>query len=375
MKLAVLLWERHRRPLGNLRLCRELAVAGEKLGWEISVVTPGGLLHSSPREYRWNGTNWVMRPFRGADAVYNRVPHRRFEAQPSFFSALEQLRLWGIPGWNPGFFSKDQVIRSWLARPDLAKRVPGTQLDFEPYQLMSEGDRWLLKPCDGRAGEGIIEVHRVSQNTWAWRWQRRGRVSKDRGSLERCSAFVRRYTRGRHYLAQRQIALATWRGHPFDFRTLWQKDSAGRWRLRGVGARAAGRDRMTTHVPWGGRIAHPHQTLEDSFGTRAEEILDEVLKTAASAVAQLDRSQAGQLGEMSIDLGCDREGNVWLFEANAKPMRFDEPEIHPAYLDGVFETARWAKGHLTGLGESEGANRPPVSGRPAARGVPRSIRD
>ena len=40
---------------------------------------------------------------------------------------------------------------------------------------------------------------------------------------------------------------------------------------------------------------------------------------------------------MSIDLGVDKSGNLWFFEANSKPMKFDEPEIRRKSLQKLIE--------------------------------------
>jgi hypothetical protein len=47
------------------------------------------------------------------------------------------------------------------------------------------------------------------------------------------------------------------------------------------------------------------------------------------------------LGEMSIDVGLDRNGRPWIFEANAKPMKFDEPEIRKKQLGQVIRYAQF----------------------------------
>jgi hypothetical protein len=42
-----------------------------------------------------------------------------------------------------------------------------------------------------------------------------------------------------------------------------------------------------------------------------------------------------------LDLGCDERGNIWFFEANAKPMKFDEPEIRKLSLNRIFQYGRF----------------------------------
>lgn len=42
------------------------------------------------------------------------------------------------------------------------------------------------------------------------------------------------------------------------------------------------------------------------------------------------------LGEMSMDLGVDENGGLWFFEANSRPMKFDEPAIRKLSLERIF---------------------------------------
>ncbi|UUZ93289.1 YheC/YheD family protein [Paenibacillus sp. P25] len=38
---------------------------------------------------------------------------------------------------------------------------------------------------------------------------------------------------------------------------------------------------------------------------------------------------------MSMDLGVDTNGDLWFFEANSKPMKFDEPPIRKKSLENL----------------------------------------
>ncbi|MNE78462.1 hypothetical protein D3C80_1748710 [compost metagenome] len=44
---------------------------------------------------------------------------------------------------------------------------------------------------------------------------------------------------------------------------------------------------------------------------------------------------------MSMDLGIDTEGSMWFFEANAKPMKFDEPHIRKKSLERIFQFSHY----------------------------------
>jgi hypothetical protein len=63
---------------------------------------------------------------------------------------------------------------------------------------------------------------------------------------------------------------------------------------------------------------------------------------------QIERGAGHSLAEMSMDLGVDQEGGIWFFEANAKPMKFDEPDIRRRSLDRIFQYGQYLLKTRTG---------------------------
>jgi hypothetical protein len=47
------------------------------------------------------------------------------------------------------------------------------------------------------------------------------------------------------------------------------------------------------------------------------------------------------LGEMSLDLGVDTAGQMWFFEANSRPMKFDEPDIRKKSLERIVQYSQF----------------------------------
>ena len=68
---------------------------------------------------------------------------------------------------------------------------------------------------------------------------------------------------------------------------------------------------------------------------RSDAILGEV-KSAVHMARQIEKSSGQIHGEMSMDLGIDCEGVLWFFEANSRPMKFDEPAIRKNHWSGFF---------------------------------------
>ncbi len=135
---------------------------------------------------------------------------------------------------------------------------------------------------------------------------------------------------------QQGIDLSSYRQRPFDLRVLVQKNGKGLWSIAGVGARLAGKSSITTHVPRGGSIDDPAKLLASTFGAAgSKRIIVSARRSALLIAKQIEKASGSVLGEMSMDLGVDTDGRLWFFEANSKPMKFDEPHIRKKSLENL----------------------------------------
>jgi hypothetical protein len=286
---------------------------------------------------------WRPVPCPRPQAVYNRIPLRHLERAESAETARRKLRALGIPLFNPEYFNKAVLYRI-LASSEMAHYLPETAFELEPTALtkiLAEHRAVYLKPAGGSMGHGMMRIDRrpVGYQVQVLKHgQTRVRTAAD---LVEVWQIIRRERLPGGYVVQAAKSLVTWQGRPCDFRILLQKRGE-RWQVVGVGVRVAGEGVITTHVPNGGSIVSPEKVLHLHFPDRIGAI-DTALKQMARACAGvIDAHYHGQLGEMSMDIGVDEDGRLWFFEANSKPMKFDEPEIWQRGLMGTLA-------HLTEL--------------------------
>jgi hypothetical protein len=330
---------------GNRENFRDLCEMGRRLGLTVAVFTPEGVLGRERMECYLdvahdNGRRvWKKVTLPLPSVVYNRVPDREAEAKPAVVRLKKHFADLGIPLFNPHFFDKHQ-LHDWVrSSPDTEGFVPRTGLVTDSLQLQ----RWLqqhpllyVKPVDGKAGDGILQIRREGQG-WLVVAQQNGKRTRSRYAMRAEAAqAVWNRVKGRKHLVQQGIELASFNGRLFDLRMLVQKNRYGRWKVTGIGARVADADGITTHVPNGGEIARAGAALRGAFGReRGDVILQRAREAALLLAGALERSvrrEGGLLGELSLDIGVDREGSLWFFEANAKPMKFDEPRIRAMSL-------------------------------------------
>ncbi|MCL6637315.1 MAG: YheC/YheD family protein [Alicyclobacillus sp.] len=192
-----------------------------------------------------------------------------------------------------------------------------------------------MKPATGSIGHGMIRIDRgetggywvsVLKNRRCQRWPAK--------SLQEVWRQVGVHRLRSRYVVQAAVPLIRWRGQPCDIRVLLQK-GGGQWQVVGKGVRVAGRGTITTHVPNGGSTARLQDVLQANFNEKWEQVEEDLDVLCATCATVIDQYYHQQLGEMSMDIGIDPAGGLWFFEANAKPMRFDEPDIRQRSLIGV----------------------------------------
>jgi hypothetical protein len=279
------------------------------------------------------------------DIIYNRIPQREDEMTPAVRGKINACRKHArVSIFNPSFFNKWDLFE-WLRRSKTTKPyIPSTRrlMSVSGLDKMMRRHVYLyLKPESGKAGKGIMTVRVHGEKTLPYRLkiQEEKRSSTyNCASMQKLWARIQKQSGGDAYIAQQGIQLASFHDRRFDLRALVQKNRRGIWEVTGIGARIAGASSITTHVPRGGRIDDPEKLLTYSFNAERAHMLLQKTKTTALLIArQIERASGQRLGEMSMDLGIDSNGNLWFFEANSKPMKFDEPHIRQKSLERIFQ--------------------------------------
>ncbi|MEY4480787.1 MAG: hypothetical protein RLZZ267_1465 [Bacillota bacterium] len=342
---------------GNRSRFREWCMYGSKVGFDVFVIPHDGidLSRMTVRAYRYVPTRgtWLEQFIDRPKIIYNRIPNRQDEQLVEVKRLLRSLaRNKEVSLFNPRFFNKWTLIR-WLIRTRSMRRyVPKSwslRKGLPLAKLLRRYKRLYLKPVHGMAGSGIM-VARLYRS----RGDQYG-LSKQMPTSASAAVKVSRFASSEawrqaiwreigeeRYMLQQGIDLVRHAGRPFDLRLLLQKNRHGKWTVTGIGARVAGASSLTTHVPRGGSIANPAALLREALGrTKTTSLMRKLRKLAPRVARQIERASGDELGELSMDVGVDVSGKLWLFEANAKPMSFDEPAIHERALNNFFNYCRY----------------------------------
>ncbi|MEX2416456.1 MAG: YheC/YheD family protein [Paenibacillaceae bacterium] len=330
---------------GNRRNFSEIIEAGKQARILVYVTTTTHLKLYAKKiigfTYNTETRMWDRRFYKLPDVVYNRIPFREDEWVPEVQHKINEcMNHPHIRLFNSSFFNKWTLFK-WLSKNKRTRRfVPITRkYNNEIYliPLLRKFSFLYLKPEKGKAGMGIMRIRRLPTRKLRYSidvQEKPGNHVYRYATISQLKEKIREFSEHEDYIVQQGIQLAHLSNRPFDLRVLVQKNNKGKWSISGIGARLAGEMSITTHVPRGGTIEDPRRLLIASFNsTKAKRIMGGVRRSALIIARQIERGSETELGELSLDLGVDKFAKLWFFEANSKPMRFDEPHIRKKSLE------------------------------------------
>jgi len=314
-----------RRALFGVRTgdLRQLILHGKALGMVAYVAAPDGIDPNASyiEGYVRSGRRWVKRKFPLPEVVYDRIQSRSWERRPSSQEAKAFLQ--SIPGvhyFNEGFFDKWAIYQRMAKHELLARYIPETRQLTGPASLqafLEEHGSVYVKPTEGSQGKGVIRARRTGSG-YEWRFGRRTHGTTRFDALYK---GIARIQRGRRYIVQQDLNLATLGGAPFDVRILMQKNGRGEWVRTKAYARVAPQGRVTSNLSGGGTAMFLSYVLRRRFRSKRRRVAARIRQAAHEIVHALEEVLDGPLGEVGLDLGIDKSGRVWLIEVNAKPFR------------------------------------------------------
>ncbi|MFJ8257423.1 YheC/YheD family protein [Peribacillus asahii] len=277
---------------------------------------------------------WKMNDFPLPNVIYDRLPNRRTENQSGPKEVKRKFqKLYRIPWYNPGFFNKwdvyERLSDDEKALPYLPETYPLSSFSTIEH-LLSNYRQVFIKPIHGSLGLGI---HQILYDKHEHMYYCRYTNEEEETKLQRFStleALMNHVFRNRpleNLIVQQGISLMRSEKRPVDFRVHTNKNNQDEWQVTAIAAKVAGSGSITTHVKNGGVIKTIQELFEDRQTTL--EIEQKLTKAALTLSESIENHLDGIIAEIGFDLGLDKHGQVWMFEANSKPGRsiFSHPEL------------------------------------------------
>lgn len=274
------------------------------------------------------GEKWLSRIYPIPSVIYDRC----FGALGKADGYELRTHLAKFPGAT--VFNSMPKLKKWetyellKTNSDLRKHLPKSLRYHDPVQLEQAINALgpiYLKPDGLSKGSGIYKISRSINGGFVLRHRepKNNAVVKLK-SLNTINQLLQPYyERGGGYVIQEEIPLARYRGRKFDMRVLCQKDITGKWIIGGIAVRIAAPNSVITSPRSGGSVVTWPQALESVFNQRVDrpDGINSKLDYVAFKVCDVIEEQYGCCGELGLDLSVDNDGNIWIIEVNAKPLK------------------------------------------------------
>ncbi|WP_052659373.1 YheC/YheD family protein [Bacillus alveayuensis] len=249
------------------------------------------------------------------DIVYNRIKARKDEQTTENQQFFQLLQKNNIPYFNPSFFTKWQLYQILNSNKMLRPYLPATLSVSSPNDVIAMLNKYghiYMKPNEGYKGKGIFTLQlNHGQHTVVFS------SPKHKRTFRNIAALFRLYDLN-EYIAQQAIHSDTINGKRYDLRILAHYQN-NHFVISGIGIRQSIKQKITTHIPNGGRLI-PYEFVKEKID---ESLLQHIVNQCGSTLS----AHLGLIGEFSLDLGRTPDGHFYIYELNSKPMVFDEPEI------------------------------------------------
>jgi glutathione synthase/RimK-type ligase-like ATP-grasp enzyme len=210
-------------------------------------------------------------------------------------------------------WAKTAALRS---HPGIAPHIPQTKRFTEANlrSMLAQYGSVVIKPQRGTGGVGVAKISRGGSGYTVTV----GASRKHYGSFASLLRALGRIRRGRSYLIQRCIPLATIGGRPIDYRVKIVKEG-GAWKIRAIVGRLARKGLFVTNLCRGGTQLPASVGISRSLSPKLASVKKRQMRSLTyTATAVLEQRYPG-IGQLGFDYGLDRSGKIWIFEVNTRP--------------------------------------------------------
>ena len=190
------------------------------------------------------------------------------------------------------------------------------------WSMLEQFQKAIVKPSTGSGGRGVLRISK----------SRNGRYHVHSGSTKHTFRgkkatyhFIHRKIKGSSHIIQQYIPLARIDKRPFDIRAMVQRSKNSKWKLTGSLAKIAGSGYFITNVARSkGKVVTVPTAIQSSnihiLQKKEKKIQNKIKKLSLKTAEKLQKYYPF-LHTIGLDVGLDKEGRVWIIEANFSPNK------------------------------------------------------
>lgn len=206
---------------------------------------------------------------------------------------------------------------------EILKRVPSIQshmistsllASFKPFLHMKPRTRVLIKPFDGRKGQGIIVIEKLITGKFHVIEQESHHIL----TVHELKSQVSKLAQRKNHVLQPFIISTTGDGCTFHLRTHICRGAQAEWHVLATIADVAEAGRLTSNYE-GVQTKWASDFLKEAYGDKANDIHEQLVDLTLKIANELEMHYPFTLNELALDFGLNADGHLYFFEANTGP--------------------------------------------------------
>jgi hypothetical protein len=247
------------------------------------------------------------------------IHNRDITLNPKLKKKLRQLAGSSVLFNRTNRFSKYKISDLLAGEGSLRPHLPVTTMYSRANlaRAMKRFGSLYVKPNSGSVGSGIIKLSKSAKGDWQVYWRKGAPYT---APTARAIAFIHQKIGGQSYQIQEAIALAAYKGRPYDIRVSVQKNGSGHWQVTGMVGKVAAAGQHVTNVAKGGRVKRCEELFLAS-GLPVTRTKDSLRHVSLQIAEYLGR-RLPHLADIGLDMGVDKQGRIKFIEMNGRDQRY-----------------------------------------------------
>lgn len=192
----------------------------------------------------------------------------------------------------------------------------------EFHSFLNNHKQIIVKPKNGQKGKGIY-LFSIEKDSYIISFDNQ----ENTVSSMDLKGFFQDNIQPRNYVFQKYIESKSEAGDPFDCRIRLEKNGNGEWSVPIYLVRIGTNQKVVSNVAQGGSVSTLTPFLKANYGENWKEIRDSIKRIGKTLPYKIEKLSK-QATSMGIDIGINKQGELYLFEVNSAPgVEFGTGEI------------------------------------------------
>lgn len=195
----------------------------------------------------------------------------------------------------------------------------------------------VLKPVNGSQGRGIYILERKEKEIIVQTEKHGQHIIRSLKDTKKTASWLNHLIKQRSYFSQPYMKLLNDENHPFDIRTLLQKDKYGNWHEVSKGIRTGRENGIISNISAGGTIS-PIDSWLSSLPSSKRNYFSNEIEDILINLPNILELNFPPLFEIGVDIGICRDGGIWILDINSKPGRKVALTLNPHLEEKLYSS-------------------------------------